>query len=61
VLTAWHAVPAPGPVPAYNIFYNVTSDSNEVSRMAALYAVAKSNGTGKGADFHRLALPNRAG
>ena len=47
VLTAWHAVPAPGPVPAYNIFYNVTSDSNEVSRMAALYAVAKSNGTAK--------------
>ena len=47
VLTAWHAVPAPGPVPAYNIFYNVTSDSNEVSKMAALYAVAKSNGTAK--------------
>lgn len=47
VLTAWHAVPAPGPVPSYNIFYNVTSDSNEVSRMAALYAVAKSNGTAK--------------
>lgn len=47
VLTAWHAVPTPGPVPAYNIFYNVTSDSNEVSRMAALYAVAKSNGTAR--------------
>lgn len=47
VLTAWHAVPAPGPVPSYNIFYNVTSDSNEVSRIAALYAVAKSNGTAK--------------
>ena len=47
ILTAWHAVPAPGPVPSYNIFYNVTSDSNEVSRMAALYAVAQSNGTAK--------------
>lgn len=47
VLTAWHAVPQPGPVPAYNIFYNVTSDSNDVSRMAALYAVAKSNGTAR--------------
>ena len=47
VLMAWHAVPAPGPVPAYHIFYNVTSDSNEVSRMAALYAVAKSDGKAK--------------
>lgn len=44
VLTAWHAVPEPGPVPAYDIFYNVTSDSNDVARIAAQYAVAKSGG-----------------
>lgn len=47
VLTAWHAVPEPGPVPNYNIFYNVTSDSNDVARIAALYAVAKSEGQAK--------------
>jgi ribose transport system substrate-binding protein len=43
-LVAWHAMPKPGPLPEYGIFYNVTSDSNEVSRTAAMYAVAQSDG-----------------
>ncbi|WP_438334326.1 ABC transporter substrate-binding protein [Edwardsiella tarda] len=47
VLTAWHALPTPGPIPEYDIFYNVTSDSDEVARVAALYAVAASNGTAR--------------
>ncbi|WJV53384.1 substrate-binding domain-containing protein [Prodigiosinella aquatilis] len=47
VLMGWHAVPEPGPVPKYNIYDNITSDSNEVARVAALYAVAKSEGTAK--------------
>lgn len=44
VLTGWHAVPEPGPVEKYKIFYNVTSDSSEVSRVAADYAIAQSGG-----------------
>ena len=47
VLTAWHATPVPGQMKDYNIFYNVTSDSMEVAKTAALYAVAKSEGKAK--------------
>ena len=43
-LVAWHALPQPGPLEEYDIFYNVTSDSNDVSRIAALYAIAQSEG-----------------
>jgi len=46
-LVAWHAVPEPGPIPKYNVFYNVTSDSTQVSEIAAQYAVVKSNGQAK--------------
>lgn len=44
ILTAWHAEPEPGSVPKYHIFYNVTSDSNDVARIAANYAIATSGG-----------------
>jgi ribose transport system substrate-binding protein len=47
VLIGWHAVPKPGPVPEYGIRYNVTSDSDQVARTAAMFAVAKSNGKAK--------------
>ena len=47
VLVSWHAKPKPGPLKEYNIFYNVTSDSNDVAKTAAMYAVAKSEGTAK--------------
>lgn len=43
-LVGWHAVPQPGPAPEYNLFFNVGSDANEVSKVAAMYAVAKSEG-----------------
>jgi ribose transport system substrate-binding protein len=46
-LVAWHAVPEPGPIAKYDIFYNVTSDSTQVSQIAAQYAIAKSNGQAK--------------
>ncbi|KQN57830.1 substrate-binding domain-containing protein [Erwinia sp. E602] len=47
VLMAWHAKPQPGPLAQYNIVTNITSDSNEVARLAAQYAVVKSGGTAK--------------
>ncbi len=50
-LVGWHAVPKPGPVPEYNVFYNVTSDSDDVAKTAAMYAVAKSEGTAKALIF----------
>lgn len=50
-LVAWHATPQPGPIEEYNLFYNVTSDSKDVSEVSALYAVAKSEGTAKAVIF----------
>jgi len=46
-LVAWHATPVPGQMKDYNIFYNVTSDTMDVAKTAALYAVAKSEGKAK--------------
>lgn len=46
-LTAWHASPEAGAMDKYGIFYNVTSDSDEIARLSALLAVADSNGTAK--------------
>ncbi|MCC3719717.1 substrate-binding domain-containing protein [Rouxiella badensis] len=46
-LVAWHAVPKPGPIAKYNVFYNVTSDSTQVAQIAAQYAVVKSDGKAK--------------
>ncbi|PJG84240.1 substrate-binding domain-containing protein [Conservatibacter flavescens] len=43
-LVAWHATPQPGPDEKYNIFYNVTSDSDEIARLSALQAIVKSEG-----------------
>ncbi len=41
---AWHAEPQPGPIKQYGITDNITSDSNEVARLAAQYAIVKSGG-----------------
>ncbi len=51
VLVGWHAVPEPGPAPKFNLFYNVSSDSNDVAKVAAMYAVAKSEGKAKALIF----------
>ncbi len=50
-LIAWHGMPAPGPIPEYDIFYNVTTDSNDVASVAALYAVVKADGKAKAVIF----------
>ncbi|MDR1520005.1 MAG: substrate-binding domain-containing protein [Planctomycetota bacterium] len=50
-LVAWHAWPSPGPLPEFDIFYNVTTDSNDVARVAALYAVIRANGKAKAVIF----------
>ncbi|GBU09082.1 sugar ABC transporter substrate-binding protein [Gammaproteobacteria bacterium] len=47
ILVSWQASPEPGPMKAYDIFYNVTGDAKEVARIAALQAVAQSEGTAK--------------
>lgn len=39
---AWHATPEPGPINKYNIFYNVTSDSDQIAKLSAQLAVANS-------------------
>lgn len=46
-LIAWHGDPKPGPIEKYHIFDNITSNSDQVARLSALLAVAKSNGTAK--------------
>ncbi|MDO9956442.1 substrate-binding domain-containing protein [Glaesserella parasuis] len=43
-LTAWHATPEPGAIDKYGIFYNVTSDSDEIAKLSAMLAVAESDG-----------------
>lgn len=50
-LIAWHGMPNPGPIPEYDIFYNVTTDSNDVATVAALYAVTKAEGKAKAVIF----------
>ncbi|ACA30959.1 ABC transporter substrate-binding protein [Histophilus somni] len=46
-LVAWHATPEPGPINKYNIFYNVTSDSDQIAKLSAQLAVANSDGKAK--------------
>ncbi len=43
-VVGWHAGATPGPDAAAGLFTNVTTDPLEVSRMAADYAIADSNG-----------------
>lgn len=43
-VVAWHGAPKPGPVPDTQVLFNVTSDSAKVAEVAAMYAVAQSDG-----------------
>lgn len=43
-LVAWHAMPEAGPIEKYHIFYNVTSDSEQIARLSAQLAIAHSEG-----------------
>ncbi|MEL0636994.1 substrate-binding domain-containing protein [Marinomonas sp. TI.3.20] len=43
-VVGWHAAPKPGPIPSKHIYTNITTDADDVASIAALYAVADSNG-----------------
>lgn len=43
-VVGWHSGPAPGPMPKFGLFTNITTDPLEVAKAAASYAVADSNG-----------------
>ncbi len=44
VVVGWHAGPKPGPLDGTPIVANVTSDSMQVAKVAAMYAIAQSDG-----------------
>lgn len=43
-VVGWHAAATPGPVPEAKLFANVSTDANQVAEIAALSAVAGSDG-----------------
>ncbi|MEI8634307.1 substrate-binding domain-containing protein [Vibrio sp. PP-XX7] len=43
-LVSWHATPDPGPIPKLYIDDNITSSADDVAKVSAMYAIAKSNG-----------------
>jgi ribose transport system substrate-binding protein len=43
-VVGWHSAPNPGPVPSKNLFSNITTSADDVAEIAALAAVAGSNG-----------------
>ena len=44
VVVGWHAGPKPGPMADGHLFVNVTTDAMEVAKVAAMKAIADSNG-----------------
>ncbi|MBE7211081.1 MAG: substrate-binding domain-containing protein [Gluconacetobacter diazotrophicus] len=43
-VVAWHGGPKPGPMPEQKVFSNIGSDSAQVAKVAADYAIAESGG-----------------
>ncbi|MGX9417815.1 substrate-binding domain-containing protein [Vibrio sp. RC27] len=43
-LISWHATPEPGPMDEYFIATNITSSADDVAKVSAMYAIAKSEG-----------------
>ncbi len=43
-IVAWHGAPKPGTMPQYHVVANVTTDSASVAKVAADYAIARSDG-----------------
>lgn len=43
-LVSWHATPDPGPIENLFIETNITSSADDVARVSAMYAIAKSEG-----------------
>ena len=50
-IVAWHAGPAPGPVPGTPVSLNVTTDPLEVARVAAAYAIQITDGQARAVIF----------
>ena len=44
VIVGWHAGPKPGPMDGVPVFANVTTDADQVAKVAAMKAIADSNG-----------------
>lgn len=55
-VVGWHAGPRPGPDPGAGLFTNVTTDPLAVARLAALYAIANSDGRAGVAIFYDSAF-----
>ncbi|WP_394182753.1 substrate-binding domain-containing protein [Marinomonas posidonica] len=43
-VVGWHSAPNPGPIPSKNVFSNITTSADDVAEIAALAAVAGSDG-----------------
>ncbi|SHF54463.1 substrate-binding domain-containing protein [Vibrio gazogenes] len=43
-IVSWHATPEPGPIEKLYIEDNITSSADDVAKVSAMYAIAKSNG-----------------
>ncbi|WP_191601085.1 substrate-binding domain-containing protein [Marinomonas algicola] len=43
-IVGWHSAPKPGPIPEKNMFTNITTDADDVAEIAALAAIAESDG-----------------
>lgn len=43
-IVSWHGGPKPGPMPEYKVVSNIGSDSAQVAKVAADYAIAQSDG-----------------
>jgi len=43
-IVGWHSASKPGPIPEKNIFSNITTDADDVAEIAALAAIAESEG-----------------
>jgi ribose transport system substrate-binding protein len=50
-VVSWNGEPTPGAEPKYHVFYNVTVDNTLVARIAADYAIARSDGHANVVDF----------
>lgn len=44
-VVGWHAAPTPGPLAAPPVFANITTDAEQVAKVAADYVIAESQGT----------------
>jgi len=58
-IVGWHAGPKPGPMDGAPVFANVTTDAMEVAKVAAMKAIAESNGKAGVCGLRRFGLRHR--